>query len=101
MAQNGAAGLGASIPTAVWATNPNETLLLVEKEKQLREEMRRNLVIVGIPESDNLNGIKSPFKIDITFKNETFFVGYTNEKGFPTVLPTPIVNAKNCQKQIA
>ena len=47
VAQNGAVGFGASIPTAI---NPIETLLLAEKEKQLREEKRRNLVFAEIPE---------------------------------------------------
>ena len=69
MAQNGAAGLGASIPTAAYATNTIETLLLAEKEKQLREEKRRNLVIAGIPESDNLNGIESQIIIGLCRKN--------------------------------
>ena len=69
VAQNGAAGLGASIPTAAYVTNPIETLLLAEKEKQLREEKRRNLVIAGIPESDNLNGIESQVIIELCRKN--------------------------------
>ena len=54
MAQNGAASLGTSIPTAAYVTNPIKTLLLAEKEKQLWEEKRRNLVIAGIPESEIL-----------------------------------------------
>ena len=96
--QNGAAGLGASIPTAVYATNPIETLLLAEKEKRLREEKRRNLVIAGIPESDNLNGIESQVIIEFCRKNslgatveiedfiETWRLGRTRENDKPRKL---------------
>ena len=69
MAQNGAAGLGASIPTAAYATNPVETLLLAEKEKQLWKEKRRNLATAAIPDSDNLNGIESQLIIELCRKN--------------------------------
>ena len=69
MAQNGAVGFGASIPTAAYAINPIETLLLAEKEKQLREEKRRNLVLPEISEPDNLNVIESQVIIELCRKN--------------------------------